>query len=161
AQTPEAIAVMLGDEGVRYGELNARANRLANYLLHRGVTPETLVGLCVDRSLEMVVAVVAILKAGGADVPFSAHLPANRREQLIADAGIRFFVTADGYRDLFSGDARQIITIDGDVEEITSQSSVNPGLKLSPLNAAYVNYTSGSTGKPKGVLVPHAAIVRL
>jgi len=161
ARTPEAIAVNFGDEALSYGELNARANRLANHLVRRGVTLETLVGLCVERSLDMVVALVAILKAGGAYVPFSADLPARRREQLIVDAGLHYFLTVDDYQDLFSRDNRQIITIDRDAAKIAAQSSDNPGLKPLPLNAAYVNYTSGSTGQPKGVLVPHAAIGRL
>src|SRR5262249_11900652 len=92
-QTPAAIPLSFGEEALSYGELNARANRLAHHLIRRGVAPETLVGLCLERSLNMVVALVGILKAGGAYLPLAAELPALRRAQLIADADLHYVLT--------------------------------------------------------------------
>ncbi|MFL5280789.1 MAG: amino acid adenylation domain-containing protein, partial [Rhodopila sp.] len=132
-----------------------------NHLIEQGVTPETRVGVYLDRSLGVIVALIAILKAGAAYVPFAADLPPRRRNELIAEAGIRCIITVGDYRDLFSNVEPQVVALDGDAAQIAGRPSGNPDLKLHPLSAAYVNYTSGSTGRPKGVLVPHAAILRL
>jgi amino acid adenylation domain-containing protein/non-ribosomal peptide synthase protein (TIGR01720 family) len=139
ASDPDAIAIVCGHQSLTYGELNVRANRLAHRLITDGVVADTLVGVSIERSVDLLVAVLAVLKAGGAYVPIAPDLPAARRAKLIAGAGLRHILTNT--------------TADGPLE--------NPRVALHSQNAAYVNFTSGSTGEPKGVLVPHAAIVRL
>src|SRR6185295_1740733 len=144
-QTPDARAVTCEGGELTYAELNRRASQLAHHLRRLGVGPEIPVGLCAERSLELVVGMVGIVKAGGAYLPLDPAWPAARRAALLADAGAR-------------------LVIDGREEEGEESGRIRPSgpiRPLSPQNAAYVLYTSGSTGKPKGVVVPHANVVRL
>ncbi|HEY6351461.1 MAG TPA: non-ribosomal peptide synthase/polyketide synthase [Candidatus Angelobacter sp.] len=159
--SPEAVAVIHGQKTPSYRELNQRANQVAHYLLKLGVGPEALVGICIERSPEMIIALLAILKAGGVYVPLGSDLPAVRREQMIADAGLRHILTTKLDRGLYDGLIEHVITMDGHAEEFSRENSDNPGVLQSSTNAAYVNFTSGSTGQPKGVLVPHCGVVRL
>src|SRR5262249_34805022 len=152
ARTPEAEAVVFGDESLSYRELNARANRVAHELMARGVEPDTLVGVSMERSAEMIVALIGILKAGGAYVPIGGDLPLIRREQLVADARLRHMVASEANRSMFAERIEHVVT----VAECAGLET-NPGRKLAPSGLAYVNHTSGSTGVPKGVLVPHRA----
>jgi non-ribosomal peptide synthetase component F len=140
---PEAIARTSEGRSLTYAALNARANQLAQHLIALGVKPETLVGVTLERSIELVIAVLGILKAGGAYVPIAPNLPAQRRRELIDDSALRHIVTLET------------------LAQCADASSENPRVALRPQHPAYVNFTSGSTGTPKGVLVPHAAIVRL
>ncbi len=159
AQCPNAVAVTFGEESLSYSQLNARANRLAHHLISLGVGPECLVGISLERSIDMVVALLGILKAGGAYVPIDVDLPKMRRDNLLAEAGLRHMVTTEAFRSLFDRQVEQIVTCGA--RQFANQSPENPEFELRPDHPAYVNFTSGSTGHPKGVVVPHRAVVRL
>ncbi len=145
ARTPEAPAVEAGGRTLTYRELNARAESLARRLRRQGVGPESIVGLCVERSPEMVVGMLGVLKAGGAYLPLDPAYPQERRAFMLEDSGARVLLTPESLTDL-AGDG------EGDEPELTTPEPL-------PGNGAYVIYTSGSTGRPKGVLVSHAALV--
>ncbi len=161
ARTPDEPAIIFGNDSLSYLELNQRANQLARYLMKVGVRPEMLVGICLERSLEMIVALLGILKAGGVYVPIAADLPPVRRNRMIADDDVRHVVTSTEYRALFDGIAERVLTVDGDATRFAEESLQNPAIVQFQDSPAYVNYTSGSTGQPKGVLVPHASVMRL
>ncbi|HYO62150.1 MAG TPA: amino acid adenylation domain-containing protein, partial [Pyrinomonadaceae bacterium] len=162
ARTPEAAAVVYGAQSLTYAELNQRANRLARHLRALGVGPGAMVGLCVERSAEMVVALLAILKAGGAYVPLDPQYPAERLAFMIEDAAVPVLLTQQSLRaSLPADESRAVLCLDTEWHLVAGLPAEN----LPNLNAAdelaYVIYTSGSTGKPKGVCVPHRAVSRL
>ncbi|MDB6122751.1 MAG: Non-ribosomal peptide synthetase component [Pedosphaera sp.] len=160
--TPEAIALVCGDEQLTYRELDARANRLAQCLRSFGVGPEVLVGVCLEVSLEMIIALVAVLKAGGAYVPLDPAYPKERLTFMLEDSRSPVLLTQHKFKDMFPGSNARIICLDnGEAEpEIRQPESVEvPGNKATPDNLAYVLYTSGSTGQPKGVMVTHRNIL--
>lgn len=158
-RSPEAIAVVCGEGQLRYGELNERANQLASYLLQLGVGPETLVGLCMERSLEMVVGLLGILKAGGTYVPLDPAYPVERVSFMIEDAQISLLLTQQHLTTQLSSHPVRLICLDASAELLSQQSVANPRQRVTPDNLAYVIYTSGSTGRPKGVQVLHRAVV--
>ncbi|HYR06581.1 MAG TPA: amino acid adenylation domain-containing protein, partial [Longimicrobium sp.] len=164
ARTPDAVAVVMENESLTYGEVDARANRLASHLAALGVGPETRVGLCLERGPEMVVALLAILKAGGAYVPLDPAYPAERLAFMQADSGIAVLLTQESLRAaLPAADRVVVVSIDGDAREIANGDPAIP-CSLFPVPSdglAYVIYTSGSTGAPKGVAVEHRSVVRL
>ncbi len=149
----EALAVGDEEKALSFRELNERANQLGHYLRALEVGPEEKVGLCVERSVEMVVGVLGVLKAGGAYVPLEPSYPQERLSFMVADAGVRYVLTQERYRALFSDE--KVVSLDGDWEEIASQSVENFESGTDDQNLAYVIYTSGSTGVPKGVMVTH------
>ena len=154
--TPEAVAVRFGEESLTYAELNARANRLGRHLVSSGVGSGVLVGVWLERSLEMVVAVLAVMKAGGAFVPLDPGFPAERVEFMVADSGARVVVTHSALLaggELGSG--VDYVCVDRDAERIARQSGADLGVAVAGEDLAYVIYTSGSTGRPKGVQVEH------
>jgi amino acid adenylation domain-containing protein len=158
-RTPERLAACFGIDHLTYGELERRANRLANYLVRLGVGPEVLVGIAVERSLEMLVALLGILKAGGAYVPLDPAYPKERLSFMLADSTLQFLVTE---RQLLPGlppHLGKTICLDVEGEAIASESVAIPAVTVKPHNLAYVLYTSGSTGKPKGVQVEHRSLV--
>jgi len=155
ARTPDAVAVSFGEEQVTYAELNKRANQLAHHLIKRGVRPETRAGICVGRSVEMVVGLLAILKSGGAYVPLDPDFPPQRLSLMIADSQLCAIVTNRRMIDVLPAAAVQRIYLDTDRDLIARESEADPAVPVFPENAAYVIYTSGSTGKPKGVQVEH------
>jgi surfactin family lipopeptide synthetase A len=158
-RSPDAVAVVAGNLQLTYRELNQRANQLAWYLLKRGVGPEVHVGLCVDRRLGMVIALLGILKAGAAYVPLDPRVPDDRMSFILSDAKPRIVLTEEKLkRDVFGKDS---ILLDSDWKVIAEESKENPDKKLSPQALAYVMYTSGSTGKPKGVPIEHGSVVNL
>ena len=160
-RTPQAVAVICGAQSLSYWELNDRANRLAQELTRLGVGPETLVGIALDPSIEMIVTVLAILKSGGAYVPFAQDLPELRRKGLISATGLRYLITTPGSRDLYAGMVEHCILVPNSVERQDEEAMANRAPFISPAAAAYVNFTSGSTGEPKAILVSHASVIRL
>jgi amino acid adenylation domain-containing protein len=158
ASRPDAVAVVCGRHVLSYGELNARANRLAHFLRARGVRDETLVGLCVDRSPDMVVGLLGILKAGGAYVPLDPAFPRDRLAFILEDAGAKVLVTQEG---LLAGLPEQVavtVCLDRDARAVAAESAENPLGAVSAEQLAYVIYTSGSTGQPKGVEITHRCV---
>ena len=153
-KTPANIAVRDAREALSYEELNARANRIAHALIAKGVGPESLVGLCLERCSGLIAAILAIHKAGGAYVPLDPHYPAERLAFMIEDAGIRQMVSVSSSAPEFSGELLLL-----DKEDLSSYPDTDPDVIVAPGNAAYVIYTSGSTGKPKGVAVEHGSAV--
>lgn len=158
-QTPDATAVVFGDERLSYSELNHRANQLASRLRRAGVTPDSRVGLCVERSLEMVIGLLGILKAGGAYVPLDPTHPKDRLAFILEDARVSTLLTQKKLLNHLSHSCAQVICLDADWSTIIREEGNALPLITSPNNLAYVIYTSGSTGKPKGVQIPHRALV--
>jgi amino acid adenylation domain-containing protein len=161
-RTPETVAVVFGSEHVSYGELERRANRLANHLRAVGVYIESRVGVCVERSVEMVETVLGVLKAGGACVPLDPAYPVERLTHLVRDGGVEWVVTIGetGER-LLEGSEVKFLQLDLDPESMEAEAMTSPRVAVDPDNLLYVIYTSGSTGKPKGVALTHAALVNL
>ena len=156
---PEATAVIFGDERWTHGELERRANRLAHRLLGLGLVPEQRVAVALPRSPEAIVAILAVLKAGGAFVPVDSDHPAARNHHILADAGVRIVVTARGRRTKLPARLDAVVLeIDG--PETAGLPDTDPGMATDPGQLAYVMYTSGSTGLPKGVAVEHGVLTR-
>jgi amino acid adenylation domain-containing protein len=160
-RAPDAVAIVFEGETFTYRELNARANRLAHYLIKHGVGPDVLVGICVKRSLEMAVGLLGILKAGGAYVPLDAEYPRERLEFMVRDTGIRILLTQSPLMGSMPAGVKELFCLDADWNKLEAESDLNPAGGAGPENLAYVMYTSGSTGTPKGVEVLHRGIVRL
>lgn len=159
--TPEAIAVVFENEQLTYRELNCRANQLAHYLQKQGVRPEVLVGIYVERSLEMVMGILGILKAGGAYVPLDPTYPKERLVFMVQDSQVSILLTQQHLVEKLTEGEAQIVCLDSEWQAIAQESEDNPVREVTAENLAYVIYTSGSTGKPKGVLVSHYNVVRL
>nr|APZ78679.1 nonribosomal peptide synthetase [Cystobacterineae bacterium] len=160
ARTPEAVALSFGDVHLSYAELNARANVLAHELRGRGVGPESLVGVCVERSAELVIAILGVLKAGGAYVPLDPASPRERLALILEDAEVSALVTETRRIGELPTEKVPTIFVDS-LPWQGGQRAPNPAPDLTPDNAAYVIYTSGSTGRPKGVIVTHSNATRL
>ena len=159
--TPDAIAVVFEEQHLTYRQLNHRANQLAQYLQTLGVGAEVLVGICLERSLEMVIGLLAILKAGGAYVPLDIGYPQERLTFMLADTQISVLLTQKELVDKLPNHEAHVICLDTDWEIINQQTPENPTTSITADNLAYVMYTSGSTGQPKGVSVVHRGVVRL
>jgi amino acid adenylation domain-containing protein len=157
---PDRVALSWDGGTMTYGELHARSSRLANHLRRIGVRPDEPVGLVMDRSAELVVAVLGILKAGGAYVPINPQYPGTRVEMMLADCRARVAVTQARPAAPLPG-APRIVSLDADGGEIGAECADAPAADVDPEGMAYVIYTSGSTGRPKGVAVPHRAVLRL
>ncbi|HVE64939.1 MAG TPA: amino acid adenylation domain-containing protein, partial [Thermoanaerobaculia bacterium] len=160
-RTPEAAALVFGAERLTYGQLNERANRLARFLRKRGVGPEVLVGLCVERSVEMVVGILGILKAGGAYVPLDPRYPRDRVAFMVADSGVSVLLTQERLADALPDGPFEQVKLDTDWPLIEKESGENFQSGAGPDHLAYVIYTSGSTGLPKGVAIEHRNTVAL
>ncbi|WP_309731377.1 polyketide synthase [Chamaesiphon sp. OTE_75_metabat_556] len=158
-RTPAAIAVVFREQQLTYRELNDRANRLAHQLIALKVEPEALVGLSVERSLDMVVGILGILKAGGAYVPLDPTYPVDRLAYMLADARVPVLVTMAHLAGSFGNYAGSLVCLDAAIA--AEYSHENPVVAVIPANLIYIIYTSGSTGKPKGVMVTHANVGRL
>ena len=161
ARTPEAIAVSYEAEQLSYRELNERANQVGHYLQGLGVGPEVLVGLCLERSLELVVGLLGILKAGGAYVPVDPQYPVERQGWMLGDAGVNLVLTQSRLVEQLRAQAVRMVALDGEWEAISKESKENPSSAAVSRNVAYVIYTSGSSGQPKGVLVEHRSVINL
>ena len=162
-RTPDKLAIEFEQEHLTYAELNDQANRLAHYLLALGVGPDVLVGICVERSLEMMVGILGILKAGGAYVPLDPKYPKERIAYILADAAVPVLITQQALAaNLPEHQAKVVcLDLDEDLDAIASKSCHNPTSGVEPEHLAYVMYTSGSTGQPKGVMTPHGALVAI
>jgi amino acid adenylation domain-containing protein len=160
AAKPNAVALMAGGGSVTYGELDKRANQLANYLIALGVGSETIVGLCLDRSPKSVMCALAVLKAGGAYLPLDPAYPSERLLLMLNDARPRVFITRAELAEKFSEGPWKVVRLDRD-REIENYSTDSPANQARPDSLAYVIYTSGSTGRPKGVEITHASLLNL
>ncbi|MCB1053924.1 MAG: amino acid adenylation domain-containing protein, partial [Acidobacteria bacterium] len=159
---PDSVAVVAGDRSLTYAELAAQVDRLALWLRDHGVGPEVRVGLCVDRSLDMVVAHLAILQAGGAYVPLAPEYPEERLRFMVEDSGAALVLTQEGLDARLPADGAPKFLLEAVVAEASAREAVGASFAApDPLQLAYVMYTSGSTGRPKGVAIPHRGIVRL
>lgn len=159
AKTPGAVALEFAGKHLTYRQLDKRANKLAHRLRSLGVGPNVLVAVSLDRSLEMVVALLAILKAGGAYVPIDPDYPPARRSFMLQDSGVRLLLTQQALLPKFAPPPVNVLCVDHDWDEIEKESDRPPGVSMSPADLAYTIYTSGSTGKPKGVQIEHRAVV--
>ncbi|HKP45904.1 MAG TPA: amino acid adenylation domain-containing protein, partial [Pyrinomonadaceae bacterium] len=160
-KTPSAFALMFGDETLSYAELDRRANQFAHYLRENGVDSESRVGICLDRSPDLIIAVLAILKAGAAYVPLDAAYPVSRLKFMIEDSQLTLLLTQSSLASAFADQNVTTVCIEQLSPELTSRPITSPPLNSTPENLAYVMYTSGSTGTPKGVAVTQRNIVRL
>ncbi len=158
-RTPQAAAVECDGKSLTYRELNERANRLAHYLRKRKVGPEVLVGICAERSLEMLVGILGILKAGGAYVPLDPAYPKDRLEVILADAKAPILLTQERLKKSLGQQVASLILLDSDWPEITQEPATNPTRNVNSANLDYVLFTSGSTGRPKGVALEHRSAV--
>ena len=158
ARTPERAALVYEDVRLTYAELNQRANQLAHHLRRLGVGPETLVAICVERSLQMAVGLLGILKAGGAYVPLDPSHPQQRWSFTLSDTQAPIVLTQESLAAGFAEQGVRVLCLDTDWEVISGESEENPVAVVGPANLAYVIYTSGSTGQPKGVQVTHGAV---
>ena len=167
-QHPDNIALIFEDEELTYKALNERANQVAHYLIAQGVKPDTLVGLCVERSLEMVIGLIGILKAGGAYVPIDPDYPEERIRYMLEDSGVNILLSQSYLCERLPVSTQRVVYLDSDEDGegqagiISSQSSENipkDRIALNSQHLAYVIYTSGSTGQPKGVMIEHASVV--
>jgi len=154
-KTPEAIAAVFRDQSISYAELNAEANQLATYLRARGAGPETRIALCMERSLELLIGLLAILKAGAAYVPIDPAYPPERRNYLLEDAGIRLLLTRPHLIETLIHAKAEVICVDRTFAVYADCCARNPEPLAVADNSAYLIYTSGSTGQPKGVVVSH------
>jgi amino acid adenylation domain-containing protein len=157
--TPDAVAVVFQNEQLTYRQLNERANQLAHYLQKLGVAPNSLVGICVERSLDMVIALLGILKAGFAYVPLDPAYPSSRIAFMLEDAQVALLVTQSQLVPALPSHNAIVVCLDTDSEQINQGDAHNPNNTFTPENLAYVIYTSGSTGTPKGVQIPFGALV--
>ena len=162
SDTPETIALVFEDQLMSYSELNARANQLAHHLLHIGVEKEELVAICVERSFEMIIGMLAILKAGAAYVPIDPDYPADRLAFLLKDTAASVVLTQAHLTDRLPNQADLICCcMDNDWPVIAEQPNSNPSNNNDPSQLIYTIYTSGSTGQPKGVQIEHHSVVNL
>ena len=158
-KTPDAVALIYESERLTYRELNSRANQLARHLQKNGVGPDVLVGVCAERSIELVIALLASMKAGGAYVPLDPEYPKDRLEMMLADANAPVVLTQSHLLDRLPVGAKNVFRLDHDWPSIQNEITENPAAAVGGKNLAYAIYTSGSTGKPKGVPNVHEGIV--
>ncbi len=158
-RTPTNIAVVFENQTLTYQELNNRANQLANYLQKKGVKPETIVGLYLERNIAAIVGILGIMKAGGAYLPLDAALPATGLNLRISDAEVDLILTEEKLRENLTDITAEVICLDSDWETISQEKNTNPTNPVSPENLVYVIYTSGSTGIPKGVLIENRQLL--
>ena len=159
AQNPEAVALIFDGEELTYGDLNRRSNQLAHHLQSMGVEPDGLVGFCVERSLDMVVGLLGILKAGGCYVPIDPAYPNDRIAYMVEASNLSILLTQEQFQEKLAAPTVQMVSIDTDWDTIASQRDDNPTSGVGPDNLSYIIYTSGSTGKPKGVQICHRSAV--
>ncbi len=168
ARTPDAVALVCGEERVTYGELDVRANRLAHALRDRGVGPEVRVGVCLPRGMDPIVALLAVFKAGGVYVPLDTNYPAERLSFMMNDSGIELLLASPSTVGTVPDAGVPLVLLEDLEKPENPENPANaegadsaPPVSLLPQSAAYVFYTSGSTGRPKGIVLPHAGVLRV
>ncbi len=161
ARTPDAPAIVAGNQWMSYGDLDRRSNQLAHYLQSVGIGPNVLVGLCVERSLDMFIGLLGILKAGGAYVPCDLAYPDERIAFMLQDAAVPVVVTQQRYMRRFARFNSIVICLDGDDSPLIAHSTAAPPMPGTIADLAYIVYTSGSTGRPKGVEITHDSLLNL
>jgi len=159
-RAPQAVAIRFAGATLTYAELHRSSNQLAHYLNKLGVGPDVRVGACFDRGPEMILALLAIFKAGGTYVPLDADFPIDRLAYMIQDAACQWVLTDNNLRVKLPQDV-PVVTIDENQEKISAESAHTPAQSARPENAAYVIYTSGSTGRPKGVVIEHRNVLHM
>jgi non-ribosomal peptide synthetase component F len=159
ARDPDAVAVVCRGRQLTYRELNQRANQVGRYIRKRGVGPGSLVGVCLERSLEMVIALLGVWKAGGAYIPLDPAYPRDRLSFMVADTGMKVLLTDNKCRSLFPSVWDNAVRLDSDWQLIAQEDAGNLPATAVPSNLAYVMYTSGSTGQPKGAMIQHIGLV--
>jgi amino acid adenylation domain-containing protein len=157
-ERPEAPALIYGEQQISYRALEERSNQLAHYLRTEGVGPDTLVAVCLERSIEMVVTLLGVLKAGRAYLPLDASYPVERLRYMLEDSGAKLLVTTTKFAELF-GETTRTLYVEGLAELLESHSRARVTSEVAPGHLAYVIYTSGSTGQPKGVMITHRGLV--
>lgn len=160
-KTPLAIAVEFDGKQLSYQQLNEKANKVANFLLKSGSGPDQMIGVCVERSLDLVIAVLGVLKSGAAYVPFDPSYPSDRIDYMLAESGIKTILIQEQFRNIFSSPELNLKALDSDWKEFETESASNPPVKVQADNLAYVLFTSGSTGMPKGVGMIQKALMNL
>jgi len=158
-RTPNNVAVVYENQQLTYFELNTRANQLAHYLQKMGVGPEVIVGICTERSLEMLVGVLGILKAGGAYLPLDPNHPQERLAFILSETSAPILLTQQRLLSILPKSSADLFCLDSDWEKIAQENTHNPTTNTTSDNLAYIIYTSGSTGKPKGTLITHQGLV--
>jgi amino acid adenylation domain-containing protein len=158
-RTPDAVVLSMGRQSLRYGELNAKANQLARYLQTLGARPGAAVGIGLERSFEMVIALMAVLKTGAAYVPLDPDYPPDRLRFMSENASLTVVLTSGSLAELFDAQVCRRLCLDQEQERIAQESDHNLPPTATPQDLAYILYTSGSTGQPKGVEIPHRALV--
>lgn len=158
AKYPEHAAVVFEEKNVTYAELNRRANQLARYLRKQGVQPDVLVGVCLERSVEMIVSILGVMKAGGAYLPMDPDYPPERLTLMLEDSAVPVLITQNSLLDKISAGEAHLVQIDRDWPTIAAEKDTNRHSGATPENLAYAIYTSGSTGKPKGTLLRHRGL---
>ena len=157
-RTPDHVAVVFEDQQLTYRELNVRANQLAHYLQKLGVGPEVLVGICVERSLEMIVGLLGILKSGGGYVPLDPNYPKSRVAFMLEDSQAPVLLTQERLRETFRENIAQVVCLDTDWKILSQEDENNLVSGVTSEELVYVIYTSGSTGQPKGVMISHRSL---
>lgn len=157
-QTPDAVAIVCQDQQLTYRELNKRANQLAHHLQALGVKPDTLVGICMERSLDMIVGLLGILKAGGAYITLDPTYPKERLSFMLEDTQVSILLTQSWLLKTLSLQVSHSLCLDTDWEMIAQESEADPVSEMTSQHLAYIMYTSGSTGKPKAVQMPHSSV---
>ncbi|MFE6763990.1 amino acid adenylation domain-containing protein [Streptomyces sp. NPDC057689] len=162
ARTPDAVAVVFEGRELSYAELNARANRIAHLLRAKGIGPENLVGVCLERGIELMPALLGVLKSGAAYLPLDPANPADRLAYIVEDAKAPVVLTTAGSGGVLDGRYEgDVVALDTEADLLAAQPDTNPGVEGDPQNLIYTIYTSGSTGRPKGVALTHENVVRL
>ena len=163
SRTPQSVAVVFEETELTYAELNEKANQVAHYLRSRGVKAETLVPICIERGLEMIIGIIGILKAGGAYVPIDPDYPHERIKYVLEDTAGTMIVSSSSSRSKLPAAIPfcEVLELDTDWHKITFETRTNPEKNTCPDNMAYILYTSGSTGKPKGVMIENRSVVNL
>ncbi len=161
-KTPDAVAVVWKNERLSYGDLNRKANQLAHFLKKQGVKSESIVGVYLERSLETVVAILGVMKAGGAYLPLDPNYPAERLQHMTQDAAVSVLITQENLKSKTADFTSQtIICLDADLSAINRESIQNPKSDVTPDNLVYITFTSGSTGKSKGAMITHRNVVNI